>query len=306
MQRTLTPQPVSVSPAPEKTSFFHIVGYVTDWGVLAAPEQIGKLTHINYAFALPKPDGTLYSIANGWKLAQYVEMAHAQGSQVLISVGGWGYDKQFEQLAASPATRATFVAEVMNLVDQYDLDGVDVDWEYPDPGESSRNFTALMKELRVELDKQGKLLTAAVVALGSNGEGVAPEVFEAVDYLNIMVYDASGAHHSTLQYAEEALRYWAGRGLPQAKRVLGVPFYAKPGDVPYRKLVNADASAAHADRLDYFHTPVTYNGIETIRSKTQLALESASGVMIWTVTDDTVDETSLLSAIYAVAHGNAP
>jgi GH18 family chitinase len=176
VEHTPTAQPVAPSPTPElAVPAFRIVGYVTDGGIVASPEQIARLTHINYAFALPKADGTLLGPANKWKLEQYVDTAHAQGVKVLISVGGWGYDPQFEQLAAAPETRATFVAEVMRLVDDYNLDGADIDWEYPDAGESSRNFTTLMNELRAELDARGKLLTAAVVALGPTAEGVAAE-----------------------------------------------------------------------------------------------------------------------------------
>jgi hypothetical protein len=121
-----------------------------------------------------------------------------------------------------------------------------------------------------------------------------------------MVYDGSGPHHSTMQYAQDALRYWAGRGLPQDKRVLGVPFYARPGDVPYRTLVEADADAAFADQFEYLGSRVAYNGLGLIRRKTQLAMAEASGMMMWTVHHDTTDETSLLSAIYDTAHGVAP
>ena len=114
----------AASPSPNPTptggaeAEFRIIGYVTDTGVLASDEQLTGLTHINYAFALPQADGTLFDIANPWKLEHYVEVAHASGVKVLISVGGWGWDAEFEQLAATPATRATFVAGVTALVDR--------------------------------------------------------------------------------------------------------------------------------------------------------------------------------------------
>jgi chitinase len=278
---------------------FRVIGYVTDTGARASDEQILQLTHVNYAFALPNPDGTLIDVVNDSKLADYLATAHEHGIEVLISVGGWGWDEQFEQLAATESTRATFVAEIVSLVERHGLDGADIDWEYPDPGASSDAFTALMTELRAALP-DGTLLTAAVAALGSNADGVAADVFPIVDFLNVMAYDGSDpGGHASMTYAEDALAYWEERGLPAEQRVLGVPFYSRPQEVPYRDLVEADPSAPEHDEIDYYSSAVNYNGIDTMRSKTQLAMDEASGVMFWKLADDTHDETSLLRAIRA-------
>ena len=97
---------------------------------------------------------------------------------------------------------------------------------------SADHFTALMQELRAQLASD-RLLTAAV-ALGKNADGVKEAVFDLVDFFNIMAYDGPGQNHSSYEFAEEALNYWQQRGLPQNKTVLGVPFYSRPGEVPYR------------------------------------------------------------------------
>jgi hypothetical protein len=81
--------------------------------------------------------------------------------------------------------------------------------------------------------------------------------------------------------------------------VLGVPFYSRPAEVSYRELVEADPAAAETDEIDFHSTLVNYNGPETMRDKTALAMQEASGIMIWTVVDDTTDDTSLLRAIHA-------
>lgn len=281
---------------------FRIVGYVTDTGLPATEEQVGALTHLNYAFALPLSDGTLRELANPHRLQEYVAVAHAHGVKVLISIGGWGWDAQFEELAAMEETRATFVRAVVDLVAEYGLDGADVDWEYPDPGASSEAFTALMGELRVALPAES-LLTAAVAAVGPGADGVAQEVFGQVDFLNLMAYDGSGPQHASLDYAQDALSYWADRGLPPDQTVLGVPFYARPSETSYRELVEADPAAALADEIEYYSLPVNYNGPATIGAKTRMAMEQASGIMIWTITDDTSDDTSLLRAIQVARDG---
>jgi GH18 family chitinase len=295
----------AAAPSSDEPEEFRVIGYVTDKGATAGDDQLRQLTHLNYAFALPQADGTLVELANPWKLEGYVAAAHQHGVRVLISVGGWGWDEQFEQLAASDAARGTFVREVVGLVEELGLDGADIDWEYPDRGASSEAFTALMTELRDALPP-GTLLTAAVAALGRNADGVAADVFPLVDFLNVMAYDGGEAGgHASMAYAQDALAYWADRGLPADQTVLGVPFYARPQEVPYRELVEADPAAAERDAVDYYSSEVNYNGRDTMRRKVELAMERASGIMFWKLDDDTTDASSLLGVIRGTIDGDA-
>lgn len=295
---TSTSSPMTATPPS-----FRIVAYVTE---AVVPEQIRyeKLTHINYAFLIPNDDGSVQRLANAWKLKAIVEQAHAHNVKVLISVGGWGWDAQFEAIAADEQKRGRFVDEILRVVNEYNLDGVDMDWEYPDPGPSSQNFLALMRELRTSLPSS-KLLTAAVVALGDTyGLGIPAESFPLMDFVNIMTYDGDGRNHASMEYARGGLDYWLGRGLPPEKAVLGVPFYARPDGTPYRKIVQADAQAAYQDFFNYYGVELNYNGIPTIREKTLLALDRASGIMFWTLEQDTSDEFSLLNVIYQTVQEN--
>ena len=302
---TLT-QPTAMMMKENSPSTFRIIGYAPDWDSVVDEIQFDKLTHINYAFLLPKSDGTFEDLDHPEKLKEIVSEAHNHGVAVLISIGGWGYDEQFEALTADSQRRATFVQEALSFASNYGLDGLDIDWEYPDPGESAQNYLDLMKELRAALPLS-KLLTSAVVSEGSLAEGVPAEVFPVVDFLNIMVYDASETDHSPYRLAEESLDYWLARGLPPEKAFLGVPFYGRPDGVAYRDLVQADPTAAERDESDYLGIKIYYNGIPTMQRKTELALKRASGVMIWELAFDTTDETSLLRAIYrTVAKSASP
>jgi GH18 family chitinase len=307
---TPTSPPATAAPAePASTgapqNAFRIVGYVTDGDTSVGQIQFDKLTHINYAFIIPRADGTFGDVKNPWKLNDVVAQAHARGVKVLISVGGWGWDDEFEELAANPEARATFVSALDQFAQQYALDGIDMDWEYPGPEPSSaQNYAALMRELEAVLKPQDKLLTSAVVAAGSTGDGILSEVFETVDFLNLMAYDGPEENHASMHYAEAALDYWSGRGLPAEKTVLGVPFYSRPTEVPYRKLVRDDPAASAADQVLRHSVMEYYNGLPTIQQKTELAMQRASGIMIWALAHDTTDSTSLLSAIYQTAYGN--
>ena len=291
------------SPAPTSTPPFKIIAYV-DNAVIVEQIPFEKLTHINYAFAIPNTDGTLKPLGNRWKIGQLIEKAHENGVMVLISVGGWGHDETFETLAADAGATAVFVDDLTTLVDDFGFDGIDMDWEYPDTGDSSDRYAALMHELSAEMRQRDKLLTAAVAALGEHADGTAVSVFNDVDFLNLMVYDKSDGDHAPFSYAQESLAYWQARGLPPEKTVLGVPFYGRPDWIPYHKLVAADSTAAQADQIEYNGKIVYYNGIPTMQQKTNLAMDSASGIMFWMLSYDTQYETSLLNAIYDEVKNN--
>jgi GH18 family chitinase len=300
-----TPVPENNSPTSAPQDSFRTIAYVTDGYPSMKLIPYHQLTHINYAFVIPNADGSLQPIANGWKLQELVENAHKNGVQVLASVGGWGWDAQFEALAADSASRARFIDALDQFAQDYALDGIDIDWEYPgpEPG-SAQNFVTLMRELQARFQPKGILLTTAVVALGRHGDDILPEVFEIVDFMNIMAYDGDGQNHSSYEYAVQALDYWSERGLPKGKMVLGVPFYGRPSEATYRELVANDSQAPTMDSSEYLGGMVFYNGIPTIQAKTQLALQRASGIMIWELSQDTMDETSLLNAIFQTVQGS--
>ena len=285
------------TPMPEAT--FRVIAYVTA-GITPETIPYDRLTHINYAFLIPNSDGTFAPFANGWKLKNIASQAHAADVQVLISVGGWGWEKEFEAMAAESATRAAFVQNLTEFVAEYDLDGADIDWEYPQPGPSSQNFLALIQALRVAMPD--KLLTTAVVSYGDNAEGILSETFPIFDFVNVMTYD--GPDHGTMSQFQTGLDYWQGRGLSPEKTVMGVPFYSRPSEAIYRKIIEADPQAAYADTIEWNGVTNQYNGIPTIQNKTEIAMERAGGIMFWTLDHDAVGDLSLLKAIdETVQHG---
>jgi GH18 family chitinase len=293
---TATPAPTTL-PRP-----FRVIGYATE-AIIVEVIPFDKLTHINYAFLLPNADGSLAPLTNSWKITGLVNRAHQTGVQVLISVGGWGLDPQFEELAANPSTRARFIKATMEIVDQYGFDGVDIDWEYPDPGQSAQNYLALMRELRAALTN--KLLTTAVIAYGDEyGQGVPPECFELLDFVNVMTYD--GPDHASLGQFQQGLDYWLARGVPPSKLVMGVPFYSRPGEVPFRKLADGKPDNAILDTLVYNGRDEHFNGLKLVEQKTEIALEKASGIMFWTLEQDAMGDLSLLNRIYQTSAKTRP
>jgi chitinase len=274
------------------------IGYETSWSGDANSIQYDKLTHINYAFAIPQSTGSLYAVDNGAKLSSIVSQAHAQGVKVLIAIGGWSnqgvpLDPTFETLAASSSGIANFVNDAMYIVNTYNLDGVDIDWEYPNAGTSSDNYTNLMTALANRLHPAGKLLSAAVVGSGSQGDGVSSTVLNTIDHLNVMAYDANNYDHSTYDYALGCLNYWTGRGIAKNKIVLGVPFYGRPSYATYAALLSQGADP----NADTFNGN-GYNGKVTIANKASYVKSNGyGGIMAWELSGDATGANSLVTVI---------
>ena len=297
--------------AKSTTPEFMVIGYLPGRSVDTATIQFDKLTHINFSFAIPaKNGGGLDALRNWDKLTGLVKKAHQKNVKVFISVGGWsigdapGDDSRFHRMAASQEERNYFVSNLMELVRRFNLDGVDMDWEYPDvENRSAEDNVLLMKQLADSLHAKNKKLTAAVVHYGNQGDGTKKEIFAIVDWLNLMTYDDDRGQyvpHSPYSLVEKSYNYWVKqRGLPPEKAVLGLPFYGKPrGKLTHYK----DLVKAGADPNGDFYDSVFYNGINTIKAKTEFAVkQKMAGVMIWEISQDTNDQNSLLKAINDVA-----
>jgi chitinase len=275
-------------------SSFPVIGYYASWSGEPEDIQYDKLTQVNFSFAFPNSDGTV-RLADTDKLMSLVELAHEKNVQVYLAIGGWdlgeggGNDAIFETMASKELSRKKFAASLLFLLKEYELDGIDIDWEYPD---SKENFLLLMKEIYPALQSKSKKVSVAVAGEGIHGDGISVESFHYFDYLNIMAYDA-GTPHSSYAYAEKCLGYWSSKGCPKEKMILGLPFYGRDPFTDYKVILEGEPKAHNLDQLDNLH----YNGIPTIKKKTLLAKEQAAGVMIWELSMDATNQYSLLKAI---------
>ncbi|SHG46959.1 glycoside hydrolase family 18 protein [Flagellimonas flava] len=187
------------------------------------PEQLPlhQLTHIIFSFT-NVIDGEMKFAheENGGKLKQLVDQrANHPNLKVMIACGGWGADG-FSDMSHTPENRKKFVESVVAFNTKYDLDGLDIDWEYPAiPAagtgarpEDKQNFTLLMKELREALNTldRPQILTFASAGWKPYYKNVELlEVMKHVDYMNVMTYDQIGStspftgHHTALGLIEE-------------------------------------------------------------------------------------------------------
>ncbi len=238
-----------------------VIGYVTGYNGLTNTDNIAaeKLTHINYAFVNVKDnkahlenlktDTVNFARLNALKLKN-------PNLQILISIGGWAWSENFSNAVLTNSLRKGFAASAVQIIRQYKLDGVDIDWEYPGmPGEEGnvyrpedkQNFTLMFEALRKELDVleketgKKKLLTTAtggfVSFLDKTEMGKAAKY---LDYINLMTYDyypsKQAAHHTNLydsksypsiNSADRAVLAYINAGVPASKIVMGIAFYGR-------------------------------------------------------------------------------
>ena len=194
--------------------------YYTSWTNFK-PENLPleKLTHIIFSFTevidgeMKFPDDTL-----GIMLKMLVkERKNHPNLKVMVACGGWAGSKGFSDMAKTDEGRKKFVNSALKFIKEYDIDGIDIDWEYPGlPGannpylpEDKQNFTKLMCELKQGMDK---ICDYLVLSWASAGWERAFEfieldkVMQCVNYINVMSYDLAGSgdpytsHHTNLGF----------------------------------------------------------------------------------------------------------
>ena len=111
-------------------------------------------THICHAFLVADGEGKVQP-GRTVPSRELTSKAHQAGVKVLVSLGGWGWDKQFASIVSKPEAEDRYVKSVMAIVDENDYDGIDLDWEYPDTEKEVVGFERLTRRFRKELDAIG-------------------------------------------------------------------------------------------------------------------------------------------------------
>ena len=220
-----------------------VVAYCFDNTITPDPSIV---THINYAFGHVTDTYDGVRINDEAQLRRIVALKEQKPSlKVLLSIGGWGSGR-FSEMSAVTKYRKAFAADCKRVVDEFGLDGIDLDWEYPTQNwhpavagspEDFGNYTLLSIDIRKAIGED-KLLTMATLA------DADPIIDWAViepyySFFNIMTYDlamlnwtpATRPGHQGALYrsdkvlrisCEEAVDKHIAAGIPVEKLNLGV------------------------------------------------------------------------------------
>jgi chitinase len=288
---------------------FRVVGYLRYEGnILSEANAIdfSMITHLNVAFINPAADGTF---AADDDLKKVAILAHNKGVQILASIAG-GNPPAYMSDLITPANQAKFIANLVKLTEDNLLDGIDVDLEQ---AFVDKNYESFVTGLVIALKAKNKLTTAAIATVYA--DSYSDKALAQLDFINVMSYDKTGpwnqarpGQHSPYNMAVEDMDYWSGtRGIAKEKLSLGVPFYGygfgtnAPESLSFNEIITRYPGAEKLDEVTVSGGGIVYyNGIPTIKSKTELALNKAGGIMIWQLRQDAQGANSLLGTINAV------
>ena len=321
-----------------------IIAYLTEY-TKASYLDATCLTHINYAhgrFGNPKTGDGGIKIAEPELLKKVVALKKDKPDlKVLLMIGGWGeHADGFSMMARDAAKRTEFCQACKKHIDDYGLDGIDLDWEYPGGGPSSngksdadpKNFVLVLKELR-ETIGDTKIISYASSSSAKYMDWKG--AMDYLDYVNVMTYDMGKPpkHNSPLRSSSvfsqtgcaESIDLHVKAGVPLNRMNLGVPFYGHgitpyASDVKYNEMADilAATSGTYAGKNnrkwdDTAKVPyltdgsgtilLSYDDPESVGYKGKFVLEKKlGGAMFWEFRHDDASH-SMLKALCKAIYG---
>lgn len=229
-----------------------VIAYYTGDGETIKKYPVEKLTHLIYSFLHLSGDTIAFdNEEQKLILSQLTDLKKTHpGLKVMISLGGWGGCASCSPVFAKADSRISFASSVNRLLNTYNADGIDLDWEYPSiqgfPGHAysagdKQNFTDLIVQLRKALGPQKELSFAAGGFKKFLDESVDwNAIMPLVNRVNLMTYDLINGyskqtgHHTALysrseqsESTDNCVQYLLKKGLPPEKLVIGAAFYAR-------------------------------------------------------------------------------
>lgn len=216
-------------------------------------EQLSHITLVNYSFIrLGKDDNgntVLKPSAQDIENIQTIRQLKPK-LPIMIAVGGWGDRDGFKTFLENEEQMMVFVNSVKNMLDSYQLDGIDVDWENEllASKEEELGVAKLMQRLYEHLNRDGYCLSNAVPGTQAYWKQYPDaKLWQAyVNWTTIMSYDNYGTFGPRTEHAaalydtsrqedtsypypttsgNEAVQHYYQQGLESQKIILGLPFY---------------------------------------------------------------------------------
>ena len=191
---------------------------------------------------------------------------------------------------------------IIEVLEEYDLDGVHFDYEYPTTDLAWFGYNNFLVSLGSKLGDDYTLNVAASDWCLQYSD-LAVEFVDSFELMMYDVYDEEG-RHATYETVTTRSQWIKDSNIPLEKITFGLPFYARPTDGDgywydyYSYADKLDENGFYTDssisKTFWFNTP------DVIAQKTDFAIkEGYSGVMIWHYTCDlpSTNEASLLRAI---------
>ncbi|KAF7332192.1 Chitinase [Mycena kentingensis (nom. inval.)] len=163
-----------------------------------------RFTHLIYAFGTTTEDARTIQLvdSDAELLPQFVAEAHKNGVKAGLSIGGWGGSMFFSSNVGSQQNRTAFVDALTELVEKYDLDLIDLDWEFPGiqgmgcnilSDQDTENFLLMLQSLRATpIGAKIQISVAtSVKPFPTTNTSLVQHFADVLDWVTPMVYDLS-------------------------------------------------------------------------------------------------------------------
>ena len=236
----------------ESSGRFAVVAYFHGNAAGIEKYRLDRLTHINFSFLYLQGNQLVVRTArDSMNILRLVSIKKKNPHvKVGLSFAGWGGCETCSDVFASKEGRKEFAKSARSILQRFDADGIDLDWEYPavegypghkyTPGDRE-NFTLLIQELRAILGKEYEISFAAGGFADCLKKSVEwSRVMPLVDRVHVMTYDLVNGystvtgHHTPLyssidqgESMDYAVRLLDSLGVPPGKIVVGGAFYAR-------------------------------------------------------------------------------
>ncbi|MFA7507592.1 MAG: glycosyl hydrolase family 18 protein, partial [Bacilli bacterium] len=219
---------------------------------------------INCAFIKASSSGTLSGTTYLNNVSRYIiPKAKQNGVWVVMSIAP---ESSWSTIAASPTLVNTFANNIVNMINQYGFDGVDIDWETPTSGESE-SFVALAKTIneKVKANNSNHLVTAAV----GGGMWQPPrynlrDSVNYLDFINMMTYGmvSNNGYYQNALYPSSSFansENSVGKTLVSCSIEESVAIYST-FDIPYEKIIVGAAFYGMKQTRTYDSANTTWSG----------------------------------------------
>ncbi len=190
---------------------------------------------------------------------------------------------------------------IVDVLDEYDFDGVHFDYEYPISSKAWRYYNNFLVSLDAVLGDYTLGVAGSDWNINFNKSAE-----EAIDYFELMSYDFvdEQGRHATLPNTIELLENTDFGGISRDKINVGIPFYARPADMDVY-WYGYNGYYEDIDENGWYHCPEInkdfwFNTPDVVSKKTDYAMKKGyGGVMVWHYNCDlpSTEEGSLFKAI---------
>lgn len=228
---------------------------------------------INTAFLKADAFGTITGSAALANIETYIfPKSKEYGNWVIFSLAP---ESSWSAIAQSATAINNLAENIVEVINTYGFDGVDVDWETPRSGEQVR-YTNLMKVVyeKVKANNPRHLVTTAI----TGGQWQPPmynltQSHQYLDFINVMtygmantgasyqnaLYQRTGAHNTTFNAGrtpatvsiDASIDIFNGYGVPNSKLIIGVAFYGIKHIRTYNSTTNTYSSWANGGSVFY-------------------------------------------------------